>query len=76
MTADLYRADHLSGLSTRYAAKHDSVLRCWILPVIGERADPLEVCFVRVTSVRPTARARVIGTLAREMFGSGAAGTA
>ncbi|GAT74039.1 LysR substrate-binding domain-containing protein [Microbacterium hydrocarbonoxydans] len=46
------------------------------VPLAGPRADPLEVCFVRVTNVRPTARARVIGTLAREMFGSGASGPA
>ncbi len=46
------------------------------VPLAGPRADPLEVCVVRVTSVRPTARARVIGTLAREMFGSGAPGPA
>lgn len=42
------------------------------VPLTGSRAEPLEVCFVRVTNVRATARARVIGTLAREMFGTGA----
>ncbi|MBO0981347.1 LysR substrate-binding domain-containing protein [Microbacterium sp. SD291] len=46
------------------------------IPLTGPRADPLEVCFVRVTNVRPTARARVIGTLAREMFGTDALDTA
>ncbi len=40
------------------------------VPLVGEQVEPLEVCFVRLTSVRPTARARVISTLAREMFGS------
>lgn len=38
------------------------------IPIAGQ-VPPLDVCFVRVTGVRPTARARVIGTLARELFG-------
>ena len=38
------------------------------IPIAGDIA-PLDVCFVRVAEVRPTARARVIGTLARELFG-------
>ena len=41
------------------------------IPIAGEVA-PLDVCFVRVADVRPTARARVIGTLARELFGGSA----
>lgn len=39
------------------------------IPLAGSEPS-LDVCFVRVTDVRPTARARVIGTLARELFGS------
>lgn len=39
------------------------------VPIAGDVA-PLDVCFVRVKDVRPTARARVIGNLARELFGS------
>jgi DNA-binding transcriptional LysR family regulator len=42
------------------------------IPIAGE-ASPLDVCFVRVTDVRATARARVIGALARELFGTFAA---
>lgn len=37
---------------------------------IADDVQPLDVCFVRVADVRPTARARVIGTLARELFGT------
>jgi Transcriptional regulator len=37
---------------------------------IADDVPPLDVCFVRVTGVRPTARARVIATLARELFGT------
>jgi DNA-binding transcriptional LysR family regulator len=40
------------------------------VPISGD-VPPLDVCFVRVTDVRATARARVIGTLARELFGTG-----
>ncbi len=39
------------------------------IPISGSVA-PLDVCFVRVTEVRPTSRARVIATLARELFGT------
>lgn len=39
------------------------------IPIAGD-APPLDVCFVRVTDVRATARARVIGALARELFGA------
>jgi len=39
------------------------------IPIAGD-APPLDVCFVRVTDVRATARARVIGALARELFGT------
>ena len=39
------------------------------VPIAGD-VQPLDVCFVRMTDVRPTARARVIGTLARELFGT------
>ncbi|MDL9981291.1 LysR family transcriptional regulator [Microbacterium sp. ASV49] len=37
------------------------------VPLAGS-VPPLDVCFVRVKDVRPTARARVIATLARELF--------
>jgi DNA-binding transcriptional LysR family regulator len=37
---------------------------------IHDEVPPLDVCFVRVKDVRPTARARVIATLARELFGT------
>jgi DNA-binding transcriptional LysR family regulator len=37
---------------------------------IADAVSPLDVCFVRVKNVRPTARARVIATLARELFGA------
>jgi DNA-binding transcriptional LysR family regulator len=37
---------------------------------IADAVPPLDVCFVRVKDVRPTARARVIASLARELFGS------
>ena len=37
---------------------------------IADDVPPLDVCFVRVADVRPTARARVIATLARELFGT------
>lgn len=40
------------------------------IPISGD-VPPLDVCFVRVTDVRATARARVIGALARELFGTG-----
>jgi DNA-binding transcriptional LysR family regulator len=40
------------------------------VPISGD-VPPLDVCFVRVTDVRATARARVIGTLTRELFGTG-----
>lgn len=40
------------------------------VPLTGPGTNPLDVCVVRVTSVRPAARARVISTLAREMFGA------
>jgi DNA-binding transcriptional LysR family regulator len=40
------------------------------IPISGG-VPPLDVCFVRVTDVRATARARVIGALARELFGTG-----
>lgn len=39
------------------------------VPISGD-VDPLDVCFVRVSDVRPTARAKVIATLARELFGT------
>jgi len=39
------------------------------IPLAGD-VPPLDVCFVRVTDVRPTARAKVIATLARELFGA------
>ncbi|MCR8669565.1 LysR substrate-binding domain-containing protein [Agrococcus sp. HG114] len=35
---------------------------------IADDADALNVCFARVTDVRPTTRARVIAELARELF--------
>ncbi len=38
---------------------------------IADQVDSLDVCFARVTGVRPTARMRVVATLARELFGSG-----
>lgn len=41
------------------------------LPIADDVA-PLDVCFVRVAGVRPTARARVVATLARELFGAAA----
>ncbi|QKJ20491.1 LysR substrate-binding domain-containing protein [Microbacterium hominis] len=37
------------------------------VPIAGD-VPPLDVCFVRVTEVRPTARARIIGDLAHELF--------
>lgn len=37
---------------------------------IADAVKPLDVCFARVTRVRPTTRARVVGALARELFGS------
>ncbi|TAM68662.1 MAG: LysR family transcriptional regulator [Microbacteriaceae bacterium] len=40
------------------------------IQIAGE-VQSLNVCFVRVTKVRPTSRAKVIGVLAREMFGTG-----
>jgi len=44
------------------------------VPISGD-VEPLDVGFVRVADVRPTARARVIGTLARELFaGPGSGG--
>ncbi|WP_404430827.1 LysR family transcriptional regulator [Microbacterium lacus] len=39
------------------------------IPIAGD-VPSLDVCFMRVSDVRPTARARVIGTLARELFGT------
>lgn len=36
---------------------------------ITDPVESLDVCFVRVTKVRPTSRTRVIGSLARELFG-------
>lgn len=38
------------------------------VPLTGPGADPLDVCFVRLASVRPTARAQVISALARELL--------
>lgn len=35
---------------------------------IADDAPALDVCYVRVAKVRPTARARVVATLARELF--------
>ncbi|MGW9167161.1 LysR substrate-binding domain-containing protein [Agromyces sp. NPDC055658] len=37
---------------------------------IADDVAPLDVCLVRVAGVRPTARARVVATLARELFGA------
>ncbi|GAA4341837.1 LysR substrate-binding domain-containing protein [Microbacterium rhizosphaerae] len=37
---------------------------------IADAVPPLDVCFVRVKDVRPTARVRVIASLARELFGT------
>lgn len=37
---------------------------------IADRVPPLDVCFVGVAGVRPTARARVIAALARELLGA------
>jgi len=37
---------------------------------IAADVPPLDVCLVRVAGVRPTARARVVATLARELFGA------
>lgn len=37
---------------------------------IADDVAPLDVCLVRVAGLRPTARARVVATLARELFGA------